>query len=420
MSRFRNAYCKVTAWLELKTYPIQPDGSVAAVHLTMYFDELRTAWHENKNAKEMGPDNKNEIPPLPLPLRALPRREASPGPGFGLGDLRVSGASEKPREGKRIQHGATVGHCAWRGLSFGERKLYLPWDMSNVDIETGVKGRRPDPPIPAEPVTMWMIEQLEIFIADPATPLVAKHLAAAYLFCCYAVMRVEQAQSCWIDAIRDDEFIEGYVFLDKNPKRDKMQPRPWCAPLYGITGSKLYFETLMTSLEGVKDKCYIFRAYESPDGSVKNATGLLPGPLLQTNGLMNSLQEMLRMACGFSLTQSQAYTLHSPRHFLPGVAAARGEPGTCRCEIGRWSLSVAQLPSLRPEVNMIRRHRTRAATLPDLYAKNHATERPLAILTRQMQALRTYYVKCGPGNLPTFGGLKNLTVFAKTKGPHED
>jgi len=44
----------------------------------------------------------------------------------------------------------------------------------------------------------------------------------------------------------------------------------------------------MTSLEGVKDKCYIFRAYESPDGSVKNATGLLPCPLLQTNGLMKS------------------------------------------------------------------------------------------------------------------------------------
>ena len=109
----------------------------------------------------------------------------------------------------------------------------------------------------------------------------------------------------------------------------------------------------------------MLRAYESPDGSVKNATGPLPGPLLQTNGLMKSLQEMLRMACGFSVTQSQAYTLHSPRHFLPGVAPARGEPGTCRCEIGRWSHSVAQLPSLRPEVNMIRRHRTQAATLPE-------------------------------------------------------
>jgi len=198
-----------------------------------------------------------------------------------------------------------------------------------------------------------------------------------------------------------------------------MQPRPWWAPLYGITGSKLYFETLMSSLEGVMDKCNIFRAYESPDDSV-NVTGLLPAPLLQTNGLMISLQEMLCMACSFSVTQSQAYTLHSPRHFLPGVSAVRGEPGTCICEIGRLNQSVAQLPSLRPEVNMIRRHRTRAAALPDLYVKNHATEQPLAILTRQMQALETCYVKCGPGNLPTFGSLKNLTVFSKTQGPHED
>jgi len=41
-----------------------------------------------------------------------------------------------------------------------------------------------------------MIKQLKIFIAGPATPLVAKHLVAAYLLCCYVLIRVEQAQSC--------------------------------------------------------------------------------------------------------------------------------------------------------------------------------------------------------------------------------
>jgi len=46
------------------------------VHLTMYFDELRTTWHENKNAKEMETEEQSaEVPPLPLPLRAFPRRE---------------------------------------------------------------------------------------------------------------------------------------------------------------------------------------------------------------------------------------------------------------------------------------------------------------------------------------------------------
>jgi len=114
------------------------------------------------------------------------------------------------------------------------RENFTSHYMSNLDTETGVKGRRPDPPVPAEPVTMWMIEQIEIFSADPATPLVAKHLAAAYLFCYYTVMRVEKAQSCWIDVIQDDDFIEDYAFLDKTPKRDKMQPRPWWTPLYDI------------------------------------------------------------------------------------------------------------------------------------------------------------------------------------------
>jgi len=34
-------------------------------------------------------------------------------------------------------------------------------------------------------------------------------------------MRVEQAQLCWIGAVCDNEFVEGYVFLDKNPRRAK-------------------------------------------------------------------------------------------------------------------------------------------------------------------------------------------------------
>jgi len=52
--------------------------------------------------------------------------------------------------------------------------------------------------------------------------------------------------------------------------------------------------------------------------------------------------------------------------------------------------------------------------------KNNATQRPLAILRRQMKALRDYSVKCGPGKLPMYGGLQNLTKFKTTDGPHED
>jgi len=129
-----------------------------------------------------------------------------------------------------------------------------------------------------------------------------------------------------------------------------------------IWNFKLYFTTLLDSLKDVTDKCYIFRAYKSPDGSVKNATGFLPGPLLQSHGLMKAIQEVLQITCGFSVEQSQVYTLHSLRDFLPEVSAARGEPGTCQCEIGRWSHSVAQLPAVEPETNMSRKHRTRSST----------------------------------------------------------
>jgi len=36
--------------------------------------------------------------------------------------------------------------------------------MANVPIESGVKGKRPDPPTQAEPVTMFMVECLKIYM----------------------------------------------------------------------------------------------------------------------------------------------------------------------------------------------------------------------------------------------------------------
>jgi len=69
---------------------------------------------------------------------------------------------------------------------------------------------------------------------------------------------------------------------------------------------------------------------------------------------------------------------------------------------------VAQLPALRPETNMLRKHRARVSTLPDLYAKNNATKRLLAILGSQMKALRDFSVKCGPGKLPMTQGVLSV------------
>jgi len=66
---------------------------------------------------------------------------------------------------------------------------------------------------------------------------------------------------------------------------------------------------------------------------------------------------------------------------------------------------------------MLPKHTARASTLPDLYAKNNATQRPLAILGRQMKALRDFSVKCGPENLPMHEGLQKSTKYKTTGGP---
>ena len=104
------------------------------------------------------------------------------------------------------------------------------------------------------------------------------------------------------------------------------------------------------------------------------------------------------------VTSSQKYQRHG---VSPAPASAKLVDG-----VTVWPL--------RPETNMLRKHRARASTLPDLYAKNNATQRPLAILGRQMKSLRDFSVKCGPGKLPMHGGLQNLTKFKTTGGPHED
>jgi len=80
----------------------------------------------------------------------------------------------------------------------------------------------------------------------------------------------------------------------------------------------------------------------------------------------------------------------------------------------------ARLPALRPETSMMRKHRARASTLPDLYAKKNSTQRPLDILRRQMKVLREFSFKCGPGKLHMHAGHQNLTKFKTTVGPHED
>jgi len=90
-----------------------------------------------------------------------------------------------------------------------QKKDSAPNAQSNVTAP-------PLPPPAREGHNVFLKKKLEYELVG-LTRHHARALAAAYLFCWYTVMRVEQAQECWINTVRNDEFIEGYVCLDKNP-----------------------------------------------------------------------------------------------------------------------------------------------------------------------------------------------------------
>ena len=108
--------------------------------------------------------------------------------------------------------------------------------------------------------------------------------------------------------------------------------------LYGTTGSRGWFDLLWSTLEGVRDKCYVFRAFH-PAGPIYKAERFLKQP--QYDDLLQAFREVLERACNLTPAQAKGYSCHSPRHFLLEVTRVRGEVETCRVELGRWAGSVA-------------------------------------------------------------------------------
>jgi len=129
------------------------------MHLTLYFSE----WCEKFHKRQV--QNK-----LVKSKRDASRQTKDSPKSF----LQCVGVDETPRTGRKVQGASWSGHHGFRGLKWGQDILELPWKMDLVDIESGVGGRRPNPPRQAEPVTLGMIECLEIFIADLTTSMLAK------------------------------------------------------------------------------------------------------------------------------------------------------------------------------------------------------------------------------------------------------
>ena len=94
-------------------------------------------------------------------------------------------------------------------------------------------------------------------------------------------MRLQQVLKVCIEGIRLpvsgnplDSIVEGFVILDKGRRRRDMYPRPFGMSLNGIMGSRGWFDLLWTTLEGVRDKYYVFRAFH-PAGPISESRRFL-------------------------------------------------------------------------------------------------------------------------------------------------
>ena len=140
------------------------------------------------------------------------------------------------------------------------------------------------------------------------------------------------------------------------------------------------------------------------------------------------MREILQIACGYTIPRDTLalYSEHSPRHFLNEVGRARNEPPGCRHELGRWSMSVAQLDDLRPVAGFSKTHDARLGNLPDRYSQDSVKLRPVTIIQRQMAAVRKLVSATSDsvaGFLAVFsrfGGWEQLEQFHKTGGDYEE
>jgi len=98
ISRFRSTFCKGFMWLDANDYPVKPDGTVAPMHLTLYFSEWRAKFHERQvqtklvKVKRDASQQAKDIMTPPLP----PAREGHDVPG-----VQSVGVDETPRTGNK-------------------------------------------------------------------------------------------------------------------------------------------------------------------------------------------------------------------------------------------------------------------------------------------------------------------------------
>jgi len=141
-------------WLDENDYPVKPDGMQHPCTSRCTFQNgvpistnvrCRTNWQKpnvtHHSRQRTAPQMRNPmLQHLPYPPR---------GKVTIFLEQEVLGLTRhhaRARGKKKVHGGSWSGHHGFRGLKWEQDNLELPWKMNLVNIESGVVGRRPDPP----------------------------------------------------------------------------------------------------------------------------------------------------------------------------------------------------------------------------------------------------------------------------------
>ena len=108
---------------------------------------------------------------------------------FASGTLSIPNA---PRIGKKKgQNGAYSGQGRFNALKWAQKHAGVDLHMQHVFLHKPLTLHRSEP-VPAIPISLWMLCMLELFCANEAMPLVMRVYAAGILICCYGCLRFAQ------------------------------------------------------------------------------------------------------------------------------------------------------------------------------------------------------------------------------------
>jgi hypothetical protein len=345
---------------------------------------------------------------------------------------RAAANGEPPPPPKRYNDGAFAEHAVIVKLQmmtnhFGVK---LPFEQARARRDA---PRRPPMPTPA--FTLGIMLRVYAFAAHVAKEWKAGRLSvnrprgmqpnqrsllfhgavAVYMvFATFSCNRMEQVNNCFVEGEVGD-FIHGVLCLDKNPKPEKRQARPFWMRTRGFDGETVWFEFLKAVLSDVVTGCFICRDYDGHSGDPRDATRFLHNAL-DGPRLVHAIACVIARVCNVDFETAKRWALHSARHFLMECSNARKVHALRGVEIGRWSGSTAQDKDLTPNQRLNQRHVLAAGRMPEAYAPSTKVDRVKEILRDEMRVLDALWAKAksspkGIEGIPVFGDFSPLTEW---------